>query len=531
MRQHLKVLFAASCFLLHTSLWSQETLISSGRTNAEPPPKREFRAVWVATVTNIDYPKRGTPDRAAHKEQWKNLLDEYQKMGINAVFFQVRPAGDAFYPTDMAPWSKYLTGQQGLAPQPEYDPLEFLIEEAHNHSMEFHAWVNPYRATMDLDTFALSTSKHQFYRNRKWLVQYGRRFYFNPGLPEVRQHIVDVVAEIVEKYDVDGIHFDDYFYPYKERGFEFPDSTEYLLYGTGFESIDDWRRSNNDALVESVHHKIKELKPYVKFGISPFGVWRNRDKDPSGSNTRASMGCYDDLYADILKWVRKDWLDYVLPQIYWNIGFPPADYSELLGWWSAQVRDHHLYIGLAAYKVGENKELAWQDPGEIPRQISMNRRNPIIEGSAFFSSRSLLANPLRLRDSLQQNYYASRALIPVMEHLEQRKPQSPDFKRPRARRQKEDIRLRWKPSKADKISPPAYYIIYRGEGGGGRIVDYNDPGQILTITPFHQKGRRFQYFDADVQPGKTYTYTVTALNRLHEESKPSITRRIAVKRR
>lgn len=528
MRHHLKLLFAASSIFLHTTLWSQETMIASGRADVEPPPKREFRAVWVATVTNIDYPKRPTPDRVAHKEQWKNLLDEYKKMGINAVIFQVRPAGDAFYPTELAPWSKYLTGQQGLAPQPEYDPLEFLIEETHNRSMEFHAWVNPYRATMDLDTFALSTSKHQFYRHRNWLVQYGRRLYFNPGLPEVRQHVVDVVAEIVEKYDVDGIHFDDYFYPYKERGVEFPDTTEFILYGERFDSIADWRRSNNDALVENVYLKIKELKPHVKFGISPFGVWRNRDKDPMGSNTRASIACYDDLYADILKWVRNGWVDYVLPQIYWNIGFAPAEYSELLGWWSTYVRDQHLYIGHAAYKVGENKELAWQQPGEIPRQIEMNRRNPIVKGSAFFSAKSLLANPLRLRDSLQQYYYAAPAFPPVMEHLQLRKPQAPNFLRPRIR--KEDIRLRWKPSKADKINPPAYYAIYRVEGSG-RTIDYNDPRNILTLTPMHKKGRRFQHIDTAVQPGKSYTYAVSALNRLHNESSLSTSRRVVMKKR
>lgn len=528
MQSHLKLILTASYFLLHAALWSQEAMIASGSENMEPPPKREFRAVWVATVTNIDFPKKGTPDRVAHKEQWKNLLDEYQKMGINAVIFQVRPAGDAFYPTDLAPWSKYLTGQQGLAPQPDYDPLEFMIEEAHNRSMEFHAWVNPYRATMDMDTFALSTSKHQFYRNRRWIVPYGRRLYFNPGLPEVRQHVVDVVGELVEKYDVDGIHFDDYFYPYKERGFEFPDSTEYILYGQEYKTIDDWRRSNNDALVENVYLKIKQLKPYVKFGISPFGVWRNRDKDPMGSNTRASIGCYDDLYADVIKWVRNGWLDYVLPQIYWNIGYAPADYSELLGWWSAQVRDQHLYIGQAAYKVGDNKELPWQTPGEIERQIAMNRRNPIVQGSAFFSAKSLLANPLQLRDSLQLHYYRSKALPPVMTHLQQRKPKSPNLLRPRLR--KEDIRLRWKPAKVDKATPPAYYIIYRVEGGG-RSMDFNDPRNILAITPYHQKGRRFQHIDTNVQPGKTYTYAVTALNRLHDESALSVARRTTMKRR
>ncbi len=528
MQQYLKCYFVVGCLLLHAALWAQEAIIASGEREAEPAPKREFRAVWVATVTNIDYPKRATPDRAAHREQWKNLLDEYQKLGINAVIFQVRSAGDAFYPTELAPWSKYLTGQQGLPPQPEYDPLEFLIEETHNRSMEFHAWVNPYRATMDLDTFALSTSKHQFYRNRKWLVQYGRRLYFNPGLPEVRKHIVDVVSEIVEKYDVDGIHFDDYFYPYKERGFEFPDSTQYILYGQGYNSIDDWRRSNNDSLVESIYTQIKQLKPHVKFGISPFGVWRNRDKDPMGSNTRASIACYDDLYADILKWVRMGWVDYVLPQIYWNIGYQPADYAELLGWWSTYVRDLHLYIGHAAYKVGENKELAWQSPGEIPSQIDMNRRNPIVDGSAFFSSKPLLANPLRLRDTLQQYYYPTKALVPVMEHLQSRRPQAPTVLRPRSR--KEDIRLRWKPSKADKQLPPAYYIVYRVEGSG-RSVDYNDPRNILTIMPFHQKGRRFQYFDTNVQPGRTYTYTVSALNRLHDESSPGTSRRVTMKRK
>lgn len=486
-------------------------------------PKREFRGVWVATVSNIDFPRAPTPEAIAHKEQWKKLLERYKEIGLNAVIVQVRPAADAFYPSALAPWSKYLTGKQGTPPQPDYDPLKFMIEEAHRQGFEFHAWLNPYRATTDTDTMSLSKD-HAFYKHRDWMVKYGDRFYFNPALPAVRQHLRDIVLEVVTKYDVDAIHFDDYFYPYKIRGEVFPDSTDFWRYGNRFNNIDDWRRSNVDSLIETVSTTIKEIKPYVKFGVSPFGVWRNRDKDPAnGSDTRASQTCYDDLYADVLKWVRLGWLDYVAPQLYWNIGFPPADHQILLNWWSTRVQEVELYIGHAAYKVANNQEPAWHDANEIPKQIELNRRNFKSAGSIYFSSKSLLENRLGVRDTLDV-YYQRPALLPSPATVLEKTNQAPVL---RALKVKDsDVRVRWKPNKVDKASPAAYYVVYRFLGTKTENFNWEDPENIIHITPFFDKKKKFEFVDTRAEEGITQQYAVVAVNRQHVESKPSTLRAI-----
>lgn len=490
--------------------------LSTFAQQAAGPVKREFRAVWISSIANLDYPKKPTAERVALREEYKNLLDQYQKMGFNAVIVQIRPAADALFPSKQAPWSKYLTGTQGRAPYPEFDPLQFMVEETHLRGMEFHAWLNPYRATADLDTVSLAPT-HAFRLHRNWIVRYGKRFYFNPAIPEVRQHISDVVAEVVDNYDVDAIHFDDYFYPYPEKGAILADSADYRFFGFGFSTIEDWRRSNIDALIETVSQRIKASKPHVKFGISPFGVWRNKDKDPQfGSDTRAGVTCYDDLYADVLNWIRKGWIDYVIPQIYWNIGYAPADHNTLINWWSTMVQDCHLYIGHAAYKVGNNSEPAWNDPAEIPRQIKLNRRTAKCLGSAYFRSQSVLLNPLSLTDSLS-HYYASKALVPEMLSLEQPLPDAPKLKTIWPKQGK--VKLRWKTGPRDKTRPPRYFVIYRFDGD--TPGNFEDPRNILAITPMGAQPRQFKFIDPTAQAGLFYTYAVTAVNRQHSESKPS----------
>lgn len=484
-------------------------------------PKHEFRGVWIATVNNIDYPRKPSPQRVAIQEQWRMLIDELEEVGFNALIVQIRPAADAFYPSELVPWSKYLTGEPGKRPMDaEFDPLKFMIEETHRRGMEFHAWFNPYRVTTNLDTMNLSQS-HIFRQHRDWVVRYGDRFYLNPGLPEVREHLTDVVSEVVEKYNVDAIHFDDYFYPYKLGEESFPDSITYLLYNQDrFEHIDDWRRSNVDALIQQVNAAIKEIKPYVKFGVSPFGVWRNGMVDPTGSDTRAGATCYDDLYADILTWLRRDWIDYVIPQLYWNIGFPPADHAKLLNWWAIHAYNKDLYIGHAAYKVGNNREAAWHDPEELPRQVELNRNNWIARGSAFFSSKSVLRNPLGLRDSIAQ-LYETPARIPPPDQSDVTTHQSPRFRWfwPFG-----DAKLVWKPGKRDKERPPAYYVIYRYEGKDYKGTE--DGRHILAVTPFFENKRRYKFVDKTAEPGKNYVYTITAVNRQHVESDPSRRRKI-----
>lgn len=485
------------------------------------PPKRELRGVWVATVSNIDFPKKGTPNSVAQKEQWKKLIERLKKNGFNAVFMQVRPAGDAFYESEFIPWSAYLNGKQGQAPVPYYDPMKFMIDITHECGMEFHAWLNPYRATADLDTASLS-AWHVFNTHRDWVVRYGTRFYLNPGLPPVRQHINAVVREIVEKYDVDGIHFDDYFYPYKVGNQEFPDSLTFQQYGRRYGSIQDWRRHNVDTLIEQLSQTIKVLKPNAVFGISPFGVWRNRSDDPLGSNTRAGQRSYDDLYADILKWLKNDWIDYVAPQIYWHIGFPVADYVELLNWWRMNSYDQTLLIGHAAYKVADNPDPAWQDPSQIPQQLRLNRATDDVKGSIFFSTTSVLTNPLGLADSLEHRYFNYPALLPTMKQEAAPTPAPPVLKRIRGKQQGVQVKWKWDKSKLNPFLPPDYYVIYRFDGP--RVGNLNDPRNILTISSLN--GDQCKYLDRTPIENNIYTYVVTAVNRYHMEGPTSESRTV-----
>jgi uncharacterized lipoprotein YddW (UPF0748 family) len=493
-------------------------IASQSRQQQPPPPGRRSanRGVWVATVNNLDYPKKPGTWPIAYREEWKNLLAQYKALGINAVIFQIRPAADAFYPSAHAPWSAYLTGKQGLPPEQEYDLLQFLIEETHHNGMEFHAWLNPYRATMNLDTASLS-AQHVFNRHRDWVVRYGTRFYLNPGIPQVREHIREVVAEVVQKYPVDAIHFDDYFYPYPLTNQEFPDSTTFKVYAKGEQDINAWRRRNVDELVEMVSLTIKENKPNMYFGISPFGVWRNERDDPAGSATRAGVPSYDAVHADVLNWLRRGWIDYVVPQLYWHIGFEPADHAVLQRWWSQNSFGKQLYIGHAAYKVGNDSQEAWYDPAEMSRQIRLARRNSRIGGSVYFRSTNLLGGPLGLKDSLRF-YYQAPALLPVREDLELGVFNAPALGK--VRNKQGDALICWRPAKEDRDKPPHYYVLYRFSGPFPGDID--DPRNIAQVTPFAANQRKIKFTDTKVENGKVYTYGVTALNQAHSESRLSI---------
>ncbi len=488
-------------------------------------PKREFRAVWVATVSNMDFPSHPGLNEAEFTKEWIALTEFFKGAGFNAIIAQIRPAADAFYPSGLAPWSKYLSGRQGQAPQPFYDPLEIMIREAHLRGLEFHAWLNPFRASVDLDTLALADT-HPLKLHPEWGVQYGKKIYFNPGLPQVRNYLTEIVEEILVHYDVDAIHFDDYFYPYKIKGEVFLDSLEFAHYGFGFSKLEDWRRNNVNLLIEQISKKIKGVSPHVKFGISPFGVWRNADKDPvNGSNTQASQTSYDDLYADILKWLEMGWIDYVAPQIYWNIGFQVADYETLVKWWSDHCYDRNLYIGQAAYKIAKNGEDAWHLPSEIPKQIQLNRSDENVSGSIFFNASAMLKNPLGLMDSLRHDYFAHRALLPELHYLESEEPIAPAIYR-KVYFRNGVAKLKW--TSPPKKPLPAYYVVYRFEDV--KPGDFNDPRAILAILPFPKK-RTVTFLDDSVEKGKTYSYVVTALNRLNEESDLSNWKTIQLKKK
>jgi uncharacterized lipoprotein YddW (UPF0748 family) len=378
-------------------------------------PVYEFRGVWIATVDNIDWPPKGMVNVDSQKIEFIRQLDMHQRNGMNAMIVQVRPAADAFYPSPYEPWSQWLTGVQGLPPAPYYDPLKFMIEETHKRGMEFHAWCNPYRADFKIGSSSISKT-HMTRIHPEWFLSYGDKKYFDPSNLEAQEFVVNVIRDIVQRYDVDAIHMDDYFYPYRIAGKEFPDEAAYRRSGTTL-SKDDWRRSNVDSIILHLNNAIKAEKPWVKFGISPFSVWRNKDKDPEGSDTKAGQTNYDDLYANIVLWLKNGWIDYVAPQLYLEIGHDKIAYETMLDWWSKHSYGRHLYIGHAIYRAIERPNAAWRNKKELPNQIEMLRQYPNVQGSIYFSSKSFDSNPNGWNDSLRNNYYSQPAMIPPMDWL------------------------------------------------------------------------------------------------------------------
>jgi uncharacterized lipoprotein YddW (UPF0748 family) len=375
--------------------------------------KPELRAVWVATVVNIDWPSAGNYSTDSQKTEFIKLLDMHKANGMNALVVQVRPAGDAFYPSQYEPWSQWLTGTQGRPPSPYYDPLEFMVSETHKRNMEFHAWMNPYRAEFKIGESSISPT-HITKLHPDWFLTYGDKRYFDPGNKDVQQFVTNVVKDVVARYNVDAIHFDDYFYPYRIAGKEFPDDANYQKYGNNMDK-ENWRRSNVDSVILLLAKAIKSENSKCQFGISPFGVWRNADKDPDGSNTKAGQTNYDDLYADILLWLRNGWIDYVAPQLYWEFGHKAAPYEVLIDWWGKHTYGRNCYIGLGIYRAGSNT--AWKDHTQLLRQIESLRNTPNIQGMIFFSSKTFEKNPNGWNDSLRLNHFREPAPLPVMDWL------------------------------------------------------------------------------------------------------------------
>ena len=377
--------------------------------NAQPAAKPEMRAVWVATVDNIDWPSKPVISSDVQRAEFIKLLDMHQRNGMNTLIVQIRPSTDAFYPSALEPWSQWLTGKQGQPPYPYYDPLLFMITETHKRGMEFHAWMNPYRAVFNTSNSSISTT-HVTRLHPEWFLKYGDKKYFDPGNKEAQKHVTAVVRDVVRRYKIDAIHFDDYFYPYRISGKEFPDEISFKKYGNGMDK-EDWRRSNVDSIIVMLSRVIKQENKKCQFGISPFGVWRNMDKDINGSNTKAGQTNYDDLYADIVLWLKKGWIDYVAPQLYWEFGHKAAPYEVLIDWWSKNCYGKNCYIGLGIYRAGSNE--AWKDKNQLPRQIQKIRSTPNIQGMIFFSSRTFEKNPNGWSDSLRLHYFQKLAPTPT----------------------------------------------------------------------------------------------------------------------
>jgi len=372
----------------------------------------EMRGVWVATVTNRDWPSKAGLTADAQRAELIALLDKAVERRLNAVIFQVRPAADALWPSPYEPWSQVLTGTQGKAPG--WDPLGTAVKEAHARGLELHAWFNPYRVANHADPTKLVAS-HPARKHPDWVVTYGGKLYYNPGLPEVRAFVEKAILDAVRKYPVDAVHFDDYFYPYPVAGQTFDDDAAYDRYGGDFANRADWRRSNIDKLILETAAAIKRIRPTTQFGVSPFGVWRNAATDPLGSDTRAGVQSYDDNFADTRKWVRDGWIDYIVPQLYWNIGFAAADYAKLVSWWAKQAQGSRtkVYLGEALYKAGDPAQAApWQDPAELSRHLTLARRYKEARGHVFFAAREVASDPIGAMARVVADHYQKPATAP-----------------------------------------------------------------------------------------------------------------------
>jgi uncharacterized lipoprotein YddW (UPF0748 family) len=382
-----------------------------------PKTPHELRGVWVSTVQRVDFPSKESTDPVFLKKEWDKLLKFYKSLNLNAVIVQIRPTGDAIYPSKIVPYSQWLTGKSGRPLAGNADLLKYMIETSHTEGVEFHAWINPYRVIIDGDTTKLDP-KHPFRAHRNWVLKYGREYLLNPGIPAVRAYLTSVVEEIVQKYDIDAIHFDDYFYPYRLPNEVLADDATFAKYGQNFDNKDDWRRANTDSLISNIRQVIKKHKPNVQLGVSPNAVWRNLKDDPTGSDTHAYQRSYDDLYADVRGWIRNGWLDYVAPEIYFHRGFAIVDYEKILDWWTKNSDGTRLYISHAVYKINHQpKYPAWSDPSEIPQQLMLARSKPKVEGLVFFSSKSLMDNPLGVTDVLKQVIFLDAAKLPPLSIL------------------------------------------------------------------------------------------------------------------
>ena len=468
-----------------------------------PYPKREFRGAWIQAV-NGQF--RGIPTEKL-KQTLIDQLNSLQGAGINAIIFQVRPEADALYASQLEPWSRFLTGVQGQAPSPYWDPMQFMIDECHKRGMEFHAWINPYRVKTSLKS-ELSPN-HLYNIHPEWFVTYNNQLFFDPALPESRRHICMVVADIVSRYDVDAIHMDDYFYPYPAKGMDFPDDASFARYGGGFTNRADWRRSNVNILIQKIHETIRGLKPWVKFGISPFGIYRNEKNDPLGSKTNGLQN-YDDLYADVLLWARNGWVDYNIPQIYWQIGHPAADYETLVKWWAKNTENRPLFIGQSVMNTIQNADPKNPSMNQLPRKMALERAYQTIGGSCQWPASAVVENAGKYRDALVQEYHKYPALVPVFDFMDDKAPGK--VRKVKKVWTEDGYMVFWNPPKAkDEMDRAVQYVVYRF--GDKEKVNIDDASHIVAVT-------RNNFYKLPYKDGKNkYRYVVTALDRLHNESK------------
>jgi uncharacterized lipoprotein YddW (UPF0748 family) len=493
---------------------------------AQSAPKREMRGAWIATYANIDWPSSGATT-AQEQSSFIQRLDEHKTTGMNAIFAQVRSQCDALYPNPYDPWSAVISGTQGVAPNPYYDPLQFMITETKQRGMEFHAWFNPYRALASFTTTSYNAlaANHVAKLNPTWVMTVtttsnnAKQLLLNPGAPEVWEHIIGGVMHVVRNYDVDGIHFDDYFYT-NPATTTYNDDSVYTIHNRGIANRGDWRRSNVDTLIKRLNDSIKSVKPWVKFGISPSGIWAsfNATTEPNGSSTSSgALQHKKDLFANSRLWLQQGWIDYLAPQIYWHTGQTGSDYSILAPWWSSNSFSRHIYIGQAGYKVGvaspTSNGLFITDVSQIPAQVRLNRSLSGIQGQIVYNTSSLRTNNLFFRDSLQQRFYNKPALLPTMPWKDSEVPDAP-FNLLAQSLVNNTISLTWvNPTAANstELNNVKRFAIYRNVNTN---PDVNNIDHLLTIT----NTAVTSFIDAAVTANTTYKYVVTSLDRLQNES-------------
>ncbi len=475
--------------------------LASGKAEASENPKREFRGAWIQCVNGQYIGKSPAQIRSMLSSQ----LDSLQECGINAILFQVRAEGDALYKSSYEPWSRYLTGTQGVAPADGWDPLAWMVEQCHKREMECHAWINPYRAkTKFTRELALN---HAAVRHPERVFEYDGLYIFNPSLPENRTYTCMVVEDILNRYDVDGIHIDDYFYPYPVPGVSIPDALDYERDKRGFSSIEDWRRDNVNKLIYDLHMLVRSVKPWCKFGVSPFGIYRNSPDGRNSEKGSATSGTqnYDDLYADIVTWVKKGWVDYIIPQVYWNLGTKAADYAVLLNWWNDYCGERPLYIGQDVERTVKGVDPANPESHQMLAKYRLQRSLKNVKGSCQWYAAAVVNNPGNYRTVLKQVYHSTPALQPLMPFIDSKAPG-----KPKKLEVVENRRLVWEAPKYKKeMDRPRQYVVYGFKKG--EKVKLDSSRNILAITGD-------DYF---VLPDYTKyaMYCVTALDRLHNESK------------
>ncbi len=470
------------------------------------PPKREVRAAWIATVTNIDWPSLNGLSTEVQKQELKNLLDELKQDGINTVIFQVRSECDAMYSSSIEPWSYWLTGSQGTAPSPYYDPLEFAIEEAHKRGMELHAWFNPYRADRKVSGSGSypKASNHVTVQHPDWVIQISTFKFLDPGLPMVRDYVTSVIYDIVSRYDVDGIHADDYFYPYPPDQITNQDAATFAAYPRGFTNLADWRRDNVNLLIAQVNDTIQSVKSWVKFGMSPFGIWKSGV--PSGIT---GLSAYNDIYCDAIAWLQNRSIDYLTPQLYWPFG-GGQDYAKLQPWWADSVyaNGRHFYPGHAYYRI-----TSWFNPTEMPNQIRFDRNNPKVQGSVFFSAKHFGLNPLGVTDTLRNDLYRYTSILPIMSWKDV-VPPNPIQNLTFERLANGQAGLKWDLPQIAGDGDSAYrYVVYRFDYSNIQPADLENAANIFNV-----EGSRESIPGEPPTPSGPYYFVVTSLDRNYNES-------------